>query len=359
MKRKFMFFFLMGIIFLQACGKDEANREISLLAEEESLINYEVFSAERGIVTVTVSVPFEYNVTEIHEYAFDVDNEIVAHVYVEKGDEVSNGDVLVVLDTENTEEELKELEYRVSKKELEISHTKEERDFEIERLKYMYEYTDKTQEDKKELNESIEKTGKQYERTLTSLTEDLSLLKLKLEVKENLIDQSRICADMDGVVSYVKGVLEGNSVTKGDVVVRVYNRDSSLFICKKTEYMELFPSDDQVYVMSSGIANSRVEFEVKPANREEWGEEFYFVPINSDIDIDIGDSSKIELVVSQKEDVIRIPTKSLHASGDKNYVYVFDEDGVRRMKYVTAGIIGEDYVEITEGLSEGEVVTVG
>ena len=54
--------------------------------------------------------------------------------------------------------------------------------------------------------------------------------------------------------------------------------------------------------------------------------------------------------------VLSISKNALHSLDDEYYVYYVDENGLRQMKTVEVGLIGNSHVEIISGLTEGEQI---
>lgn len=46
----------------------------------------------------------------------------------------------------------------------------------------------------------------------------------------------------------------------------------------------------------------------------------------------------------------------VHRAGEDYYVYCEDENGLKSVRYIKTGLVGSEYVEIVEGLAEGEMV---
>ena len=51
-----------------------------------------------------------------------------------------------------------------------------------------------------------------------------------------------------------------------------------------------------------------------------------------------------------------MPVDAVHNADGKNYVYVLGENNIWETKWITVGLEGKDNVEITDGLSEGDMV---
>ena len=74
-----------------------------------------------------------------------------------------------------------------------------------------------------------------------------------------------------------------------------------------------------------------------------------------DLGYKIGDLLSIVITVVKKENVLWIPPQTIRNFGGRKFVVVQDGDLQRRVD-VKLGVIGEDRVEILEGLTEGQVV---
>lgn len=72
----------------------------------------------------------------------------------------------------------------------------------------------------------------------------------------------------------------------------------------------------------------------------------------------LGSAAQVDLVLQQKDGVLLIPAKALRSTGTKTYVEYYD-GGTRRIGDVEVGIKTAAEVEITRGLSEGQLVVVG
>lgn len=80
------------------------------------------------------------------------------------------------------------------------------------------------------------------------------------------------------------------------------------------------------------------------------------IPANDDMRLGMSASAEIE--VAKAEDILTIPMLALQQSGDQMFVYTQqNEDGtLSGIQNVETGVSDGDYVEISEGLSEGDTV---
>jgi len=69
----------------------------------------------------------------------------------------------------------------------------------------------------------------------------------------------------------------------------------------------------------------------------------------------LGSDINVEIVVDHKDNALRVPENSVFEINGQKCVYVI-ENGKAKLQNVEVGLEGEDYTEITSGLSEGAVV---
>jgi hypothetical protein len=69
----------------------------------------------------------------------------------------------------------------------------------------------------------------------------------------------------------------------------------------------------------------------------------------------IGDGGRASLVIDRREDVVWLPPQAIRSVSGRVFVYVQGDSGPLRVN-VTTGIYNRDQIEITEGLTEGQVV---
>ncbi|MDE2994838.1 MAG: HlyD family efflux transporter periplasmic adaptor subunit [Chloroflexota bacterium] len=65
--------------------------------------------------------------------------------------------------------------------------------------------------------------------------------------------------------------------------------------------------------------------------------------------------ARLEIAIQHREDTLVVPTRVIHSTGRRRYVETL-EDGVKRTRNVELGIVGDDIVEILDGLEEGMVI---
>jgi macrolide-specific efflux system membrane fusion protein len=91
------------------------------------------------------------------------------------------------------------------------------------------------------------------------------------------------------------------------------------------------------------------------AFEENWN--IYYVSLeNSPVQINIGEKVSYEFVIAESLNCLVIPKEVLYEYHGRQFVYVLDERGLRRERYVVAGISDSMRVEIVSGLEEGDLI---
>lgn len=77
--------------------------------------------------------------------------------------------------------------------------------------------------------------------------------------------------------------------------------------------------------------------------------------IPSDLQLEVGDVLRVEVVLESKDDVLWLPPQAIRTFDNRRFVVIQEEEAQRRVD-VTVGIESEERVEIEEGVTEGQVV---
>ena len=72
----------------------------------------------------------------------------------------------------------------------------------------------------------------------------------------------------------------------------------------------------------------------------------------------MGMTGTADILLEQAKNVIGIPVNAVSTKGNESYVTIQKSDGTEEEITVTTGIKNDAYIEIREGLSEGDTVVV-
>ncbi|MBQ8822139.1 MAG: hypothetical protein IJZ82_05815 [Lachnospiraceae bacterium] len=349
---------LLFSISLGGCGQEAAvNKEIVLEAEEQQQVTYEMSPVVKGDVAQILEIDCVYKQTEEVWLSFAIDKEVITDVYVEKGDVVSKGDKLVSVDVESAKTKVDELEYRLAVTKLNYQQLLENKAFDIEQANTDFYYTRMTKKDEENLIKNLENIEERYKNQIIDAEDSIYMQEKRLEEAKNYVENGTLYAPIDGIVNFLKSDLVNTPTDKGVNVVSIYDENSCYFQSTDVEaisYLDL----SQTYTITCGLGKAMREYTVKPVLRERWSKEIYFQLLDLDYDPYNITSGTIELCTEEKKNVLTVDKSAIHTSGERYYVYILDEEGIRRMQFVEVGLWGSDVVEVLSGLEEGDYVII-
>ena len=183
------------------------------------------------------------------------------------------------------------------------------------------------------------------------------------EAEDEYGNDFSLYAEVSGFVKYVDGNYLNNELGRVmtysyDTVVIIDPEDASravvaIKILNSTDRGEMEPGD----VVSLKVKKSEA-FEgeiIGYAFEENWN--IYYASLeNCPEQISIGEKVSYEYVIEKSLDCLVIPKEVLYEYHGRQFVYVLDERGLRRERYVVAGISDSMRVEIVSGLEEGDLI---
>lgn len=176
-----------------------------------------------------------------------------------------------------------------------------------------------------------------------------------------------VTAPVDGTVTSLP-VASGDRVSDGKVVAHITNyhdlqtviQVDELDVLKvkagQTAEIKVNAVPDQAYTGKvTGVANEgTVTNGVSTFN--------VTVHIDNPQNLKVGMTTEANILTDSKDNVLYVPIEAVHSKGDQKYVLVqtASSDGTNaaaaEQRTVQTGIHNESYVEITQGLKEGEIV---
>jgi multidrug efflux pump subunit AcrA (membrane-fusion protein) len=172
-----------------------------------------------------------------------------------------------------------------------------------------------------------------------------------------------ITAPAGGKITSIS-VSAGDSVTSGQVVAHVTDY-SGLQTAVQIDELDIskIQKGQTVNLKVSSFPDEKYTGKVTDISKEGTssnGISTFTVTITIDkIDnLKVGMSVEASILTENKQNIIYVPLDTVHSSNGKKYVNVVSSDNPSNItkKTVSTGIANEDYVEITNGLAEGETV---
>ena len=356
-KRMAILYILLIVIGMAGCGEvREVPQLMEPLADNRSFRPVSKRTIGKPDVEIGHVVPKEYP----HYYEKKTP---VNRIYCNPGDYVNQGDVLVEADVEAL---LAQLEDLVCEYELLVNK------HQVSAPIYDYKLWILKQKRKVCLDENDEKGAGEYlteiEKEEENHTYDEQLYAYMEEfyqkeianVRKNIQD-STMKASHSGYVTYVKDTSKDNTADINEAIVVIgdyedtYIEIPQVYIdknpYKKYEYKYAFidgkeiPIEEYEYTgQESALARARGN---SPNVRYRTVDEKKLT---------VGDTLILGFMMSEKRDVLAAGLDSTNVDEDGNYVYVKGEDGALEKRYVKLGTGDQHYVEVLDGLTEGEEV---
>lgn len=194
-----------------------------------------------------------------------------------------------------------------------------------------------------------------------ALYKNVEIAQLNADIATDNLEKALdgISADMNGIVTKVN-VKPGAIVAKGTEILSIENSDEVKVDVEVSKYDIGDVSEGQ----RASISISGVDYEgvVSKINRFATGGTSDNAKINVSVKINnpndkvyLGIQSDVIIFANERENVLTIPREAYYSDDTGEYVYVI-ENGVVDKKYIKAGIINDEKVEVTGGLTSGEVV---
>lgn len=330
-----------------------------LLDKETDTIAYSLTSVTRQDVVLTKIMSLNYTQDQEQEVSFDTGGRRISKVYVHEGDPVKKGDLLVELDTDGITEQIDELEYRISKNELQLQYLDAAEKFEEQSTynSFVYNNPNISEDDltKYEKNHDSIVTNYRYKRE--DYNDELEFDKKKLSQLKNRLATSKITSRMDGIVYKVTDGLEGSTSLKDEVVMTVVDNGSGKFVLEEPDYASYFHEGD-IFDLEIVYGSAAGMYEVTPVDMDLWGDTQLFEVVSGPENegIDIGTSAYMTIELDRAQNVLSLPLGAISYADDKPYVYVLDDEDYRQIVWVETGLAGDERIEIVSGLNEGDQV---
>lgn len=176
-----------------------------------------------------------------------------------------------------------------------------------------------------------------------------------------------ITAPASGIVTTLS-VSAGERVTSGQVVAHVTNYKDLQTVVQIDELdIPKIKKDQTVSLKINAFPDHAYTGKVASVSEEGTssnGVSTFDVTIHIDKpeNLKVGMSTEASILTASKESALYVPLDAIHSSNGEKYVQVLSSttssqtNGRTEQKNVKTGLANEDYVEITEGLTEGEVV---
>ncbi len=355
--KKFVFAaILAAMTLLSACGETETSAPP--LADSISVV-YDTAEVERGDVVATLVYDGSVMPT-IVEATFDESSGIVDKLFVRVGDEVCKGDAILKLDTEAAENSLQAA--RDSLEELTNTGALNRRLVEID-LELAKLSLEETQAGGDETAISLAKI--EVERCEIALDDYDARYKKQTESAraeiaelESAIAACTLRSPIDGKVAVLPA--EGTYASATSAVATIVS-DEGRYI--RYDGVGTMPSGKPISAIIDGVEVELMRYEYTDRENAEFDAKGEtppprFVRADGGELPATGEYVQIRVERERSDNTLRLPTGAVRRDSGTTYVYLV-VSGEKVYTEVRTGATSSAYVEILEGLSEGDEVYVG
>jgi len=334
-KKAVFFLAAAAVMCLTGCsGKEEPKLEIR---SEDVSLDYEFAIADYDDVVLMQKISCIYSQVSEEELSFSTDKRELTHIYVSDGESVKAGQLVAMLNIDDIEKKKRDNIDLIEQDELLATET--------EKLVSYYENLlagnlnlTRREEIMLKMSERKQEVDK-YRIEIEELTEEnLSF--------EKTIEDSKLYAGMDGMVSNINKALLNTRPTKGSVVMKIISNDHCSFISRDKEALMLLKAGDPVNIVIS--EEKTIAGTVYMVDRD--NERVIIDMDEPDYTLKMSTRGIISVELERVENVLSLPVDAVHISDDLCYVYVLSENGVRELKEIEPGLFGTERVEIKSGL---------
>ncbi|MBO4901818.1 MAG: efflux RND transporter periplasmic adaptor subunit [Lachnospiraceae bacterium] len=355
--------FLAASFVLSGCGAGEVKEPETIDRTIYRKADYQTTEVKRGDMQPTISLKLKARLADQVQYSVDLTDAEVEEVYVNAGEFVKKGQLLVSFESEKTKKAIDEYSSELEEKQLLLDHytrlslydlqprdyiVKEKKEYPLYQQQEDEIIADRDKEDK--LRKYVD-----YELTLQQLQEDVKVAGLFLQEEKNRLEKCQLKAEDDGVITYIsKSLLSG------------YAEPGSLLItetCGENTY-EAYTDDDYDFrigdVYTAEKAGLTYEMEVIGIEPEEngSGRTIVFAPDETLLNPPEGDSLDMQIGKDVLRDVVYVEKSAIHNNEQSAFVYLLSEQGFLDPVYVRTGEEVEGMVVIKDGLTGGEEVAL-
>ncbi len=340
-----VFFFTSGCALLPKEEELPAPPMVSTDTEQ----GYTMATVSYGDLEISKRVRASYRPTGSETIRFPLGGVAIDTLYVKKGDTVKAGDLLLSLemgtllsDIENANQDLRQAELNLQALEENYALDLKEIDLKIQAAEG---------ESKQALESEKTVLTQNYQRQREIYENDQYIASLSLNELNAQRESRLVYAGIDGTVSTITALKEGDLTTKGDIFVILSDLSSSVFLVEGEDSV-YFPVGTEVVLEAGSQEYAAVSME------SDQDETAYLSLIDPALDLEEGDVGQVTVVFDSREHVLTVPSQAVRMAGDQPVVYQLDEEGIKYLTEIETGLDTGVLVEVVSGLEEGDEVIV-
>lgn len=367
-----------------------------LLPEEEKLPpapvihayeaeEYKYVTVMRGDLISTSNITTYYSLTKKQNLSFPLGGMYIDTVNVTVGQQVKTGDVLASIEQEDIQAQLTAQRHEINVLNKQSKHLKEALELELSQYSSMLTSLEQqlqqlqaavpTEEEAASTQQQIDalllqieslkqrSTSAQnsYDQQMETINDSLYVAYLRMDELNTTLENRMLIAGMDGVVTFVEEVVEGQRSVGDQRFITIADLASAAFTVD-AEYASFLPIGTEVTITCNkqeqeAVAVDPADLGIDVANAEE-PVPVYLKLKQPDPSLEDYDKGTLNLTLEQRSDVLYVQKEAIQNADSDPFVYLMDEDGLRTIQSVTTGMSTGEFVEIISGLNEGDYVIV-
>lgn len=358
-----------ALLLAAGCQKQTVSKDVPKLLEPATEVMDVAKVTKQDICNIRLFDGQVVPYTE--ELGFSTDG-MIDEIKVKLGDTVKKGDVLATLNgaTDNARYEFIIDEIEQSEKSFSEGYIIAEYDIKIAEMQ-AEQIKDKIKNskgaEKKQLKKELAIKNVDIEIEKQKLKDSKELNKIELdELKrqkkhiEKEIKEYSLISSMDGVVTCI-AVKEGAQVSNESFVIAVSDNSKKMikaeFVLKKD-----VERADRCYVKYGDKEYDVTQLpydgdEIKELIAQEKTAYVYYELATQDVNFDVGDYIDVYVETGSQKDALVVPVNAVYGDGSEKYIY--KKKGETKVKTaVTVGTATPSFVQITDGVAEGDEVYV-
>ncbi len=382
------------LFLLVGCGlqTNERGRQVSLENEPTPAPtavtpSKPVYEVERG--TVIRELTFNGRIAPISETPITPPFAgIIAELLIQKGDNVSEGDIIATFDTSEIEAEIAQLDSELEiaqtqldniQSQLNIDRRRAELDLELAQLQLDFALEQAGEEPTPEQTFAIRKQEIAVEVAQLALDEidqavdplllsNIQQLELQILELNDLIAQAQLIAPASGQITTLN-MREGNRVSENETVAILADlTELEVTATLNGGIMGEVAEGIPVQVSPSSRPGDQIGATIRrmpypfgsggtSADFEDADEttRISFDNLSQITSYEAGDRVNVSVLLTKLDDVLWLPPSAIRTFNGRNFVVIQDDEGQRRVD-VTVGVDGDNRIEIIAGVEPGDVV---
>lgn len=345
---------------LTACNTSSAKEAPNLLEPVGAEI--ETATVARGNIDVFQIYPASV-IPETEAFSFDVDGRITA-VHVTLGQDVKAGTPLLEIERVN-ESQVESLEKELENLEASWAHDKKIHDLQLEKLN--------VENNRLKANSASQAELDYHKLRINEATLNRKQAQERYELRHRQIsgqldnyhvesERMQILAPRDSRVIYLPNLKIDDTVQAYDSVIALADLSQILV---RSEFVSEYYLKDAIEV-SATIEGQTHLLAAQPVDLTEYmnivlndGTPYTYYDIENveNTELESGSYAVVKVVSQRAENSLRLPVNTIYREGRNRYVYVV-EDKIREKRQVEVGIANDSWIEILDGLEEGEEVFI-